>query len=209
MKKLLCTAVILASTSVALAQNKNFEGFSGSVGLAYTTLGTDFTNFKTAAGRSYTVRTEDSKHVTPQIGLEYTGHVDGNFFLSVGADYQFGKGKTANVFFDGTKIDDTYKGSLKARLYVAPAVAVDNSTLAYFKLGFTSVKADWSDGSSGSEKVKTFGVGVKFLADEKGNYFAEWNSINGKRKSRVDESGNTYALKPTGSTFIFGYNAKF
>jgi hypothetical protein len=210
MKKLIVAALAVLVAAGASAQNKRFEGMSGSVALSYTTIGSDITDFVSGqSGRSYTVRVEDSKHLAPQIGLEYTGHVDGNFYVSVGADYQSGKGKTAKLFFDGEAITDTVKGSLGARWYVAPSVTLDEETLAYFKLGFTKVKGHYNDGTVGSDKVRTYGLGVKFLADEKGNYFAEWNTFSGKKKSRIDEDGNTFKTKGTGSMLVFGYNAKF
>ncbi len=210
MKNLIVAALAVLVAAGASAQNKRFEGMSGSVALSYTTIGSDITDFVSGqSGRSYTVRAEDSKHLAPQIGLEYTGHVDGDFYVSVGADYQFGKGKTSKIFFDGTAIPDTFRGSLGARWYVAPSVTLDEKTLAYFKLGFAKVKGHYNDGSVASDKVRTYGLGVKFLADEKGNYFAEWNTFSGKKKSRFDQERNTYSSKGTGSMFVFGYNAKF
>ena len=151
MQKNLAAAIVLVGASLslsALAQGRNFEGFSVALN-----------------GNSASVMTEVS-----QSGLsDKFGDTSQNFILqaaygvSMGGSGVLGLGGTYTLadFNAGSVLGGTFKGKDMYSLYVEPGFLVNSATMVYAKAAYLNMKGEASGtGVSGSENFDGLGYGA-------------------------------------------------
>jgi opacity protein-like surface antigen len=150
------TAIIAcAAATNVLAQAKNFAGPSLAINGAYTGTNTDVTYGTTtlSLGQNDFVYGGD---------LSYSFPVDNNFFIALGATYDFSKTKAGHIGAGASAInlslDEHYS------FYVQPSYALNNTSAVFAKLGYhnaegiISVSYD-SQTASGTKDFSGWGYG--------------------------------------------------
>ena len=173
-----------AATSV-LAQAKNFAGTGIGVSGSYTGGKIDLSNGSTHVhlGENSTVLGAD---------LNYSFPVDNNFFIAVGATYDFGKTKVGSLSDASDKLAFTMDEHYS--LYVQPSYAVSNNTALFAKLGYHEAEgkiAVTSGSGYGASATADFsgwgyGFGIKTLLSNNVYIQAEAGLIQYDKETKSD-----------------------
>lgn len=216
MKKItwLSAALLVATTSATHAESV-FEGFSGNVGVAYQNYNTEFSNFRSQNGTVFNIAPDESTGAVGKLGLDYAWFLSPITNISVGATYSTNYGSAKPITItrpDGTVVPDdgTMKMKQKMSIYVAPGLLINESTLAYVKLGYTNIDSQDETATVYGTSAYSYGVGGKFALDNKSFAYVEANYLAGKKSNFVSAtSGSTFTIKPTGYELVVGYGFKF
>lgn len=195
MKKLLIAAAMAATfvSPQAFAQAKNFEGFSLLGGLNVANSKYDF-NANAGSTSFSTAKTATNLQLQAEYGFAVSNNVLLGLGLTVGlGDLSFGTPPTAT---DEVKLKDN------ASVYIAPGVALSDSTLLYAKLASTSGTA--SSNGTASLSGLGYGVGARFLSGK--NMFFQVEYVYNKFDDKTNGSGTA---QPNSSAFAFGVGYKF
>lgn len=195
MKKLLIASAIAAASfsPQAFAQAKNFEGFSVLGGLTAANSKYDFN-----ANPGSTSFSTSKTAANVQLQAEYGFAVSNSVVLGLGimaglGDLSFGTPPTAT---DEVKLKDNLS------VYIAPGVALSNSTLLYGKLASASATA--SSNGTASLSGLGYGIGARFLTGK--NMFLQAEYVYTKFD---DKSNSTGTAQPNSAAFSFGIGYKF
>jgi opacity protein-like surface antigen len=179
--------------SNAMAQAKNFEGFSvgGSIGLVKSGY----------EGRlnGVTLGVNDND-VLASIQLDYTHPVSSNAVIGFGATLGLSEVKSGSV---GTT---SLKSNNISTFYVSPGIATSDTTLIFGKLGLVKTTGTSNTAGSTSEDFNGVwvGAGVRVLLSKNAYVQAEYGQANFNSK----ESGGV-SYNPTMSGFNVGVGYKF
>jgi len=178
-----------AQTNV-LAQAKNFAGAGIALSGSYAGGTLELSNSTTSVnvGENTTLLGAD---------INYSFPVDGNFFIGIGATYDFGKTKVGSLTESGDKLAFTVKDHYSA--YIQPSYAVSSNTALFAKLGYNEGKGQLTVTSGtgyGASVSKNFsgygyGFGVKTLVNNNTYVQAEAGLIQYDK-----ETSGTVGFKP-------------
>jgi len=201
------SALALGVSLPGFAQTSKFEGLSANVGLGYQSIKPKFDNVtdnNTPTG-SYTSTTSTGSGLIGKVGVEYTWALTSKYVVSAGLDYGLNYGKNSDVeiyrattgAFVGS---DRTKVKQNAGISISPGMLIDNTTLAYIKLGYTATtsKAE-SDGATESGNAYVLGLGAKFLQANDYFVYTGLDYLAGKKKTITgqlngDSKGSGYTL---------------
>lgn len=195
MKKLLIASAIAATSfsPQAFAQAKNFQGFSVLGGLNVATSKYDF-NANPGSTSFSTSKTATNVQAQAEYGFAVSNSVLVGVGVTLGlSDLSFGTPPTAT---DEVKLKDN------ASVYVAPGLALSESTLLYGKLA--SVSGTASSNGTASLSGLGYGIGARFLTGKNVFFQAEY------LYTKFDDKSNTSGTaKPESGAFSFGVGYKF
>lgn len=200
MKKLAIAAAITVIASSAMAQASNFTGWSAGANLNFVSASVDLdisgTGFKQG---------DASQNFSLQAAHGFA--IDSKSVLTLGGTYSIGNMKAGSVHDsngDGYEI----KGKNMYSVYVEPGYLVSDTTLAYGKLAYSSMKGELSvsTGDTGSETFKGFGygAGIRTMLDK--TTFIQVEVVQTKYDSKSD-GGLT--AKPSATVGSIGFGVKF
>jgi outer membrane immunogenic protein len=156
MKKLLIASAIVATffAPQAFAQAKNFEGASLTANLNFANTTSDVTS---------TVFNGSSTESAQNLGLQgqYNFPIGQSFVLGVGMTLGLGDLKAGTFNVSGTTI--TIKQKESYSFYIAPGMAISDTTLLYGKIAAISAKFEATGNSTTANTASGtgFGVGVQ------------------------------------------------
>jgi len=198
------TAIIsCAAATNVLAQAKNFAGPSLAINGSYVggSVNTSVSTTSIGSGDNTTVIGGD---------ISYTFPVDNNFFIALGATYDFGKTKAGSLKDDEDSL--TFSLDKHYSYYIQPGYAVNNNTAVFAKLGYNEAEgklAVTTTGNYGASFTKDFsgwgyGFGIKSLLSN--NVFIQAEA--GYVKYDTEKSG-TVSFKPEVVTGTISVGYKF
>lgn len=200
MKKLAIAAAMTVIASSAMAQASNFAGWSAGANLNLASASTDLTisgvNFKQG---------DVSQFVNLQAAHGFA--IDSKSVLTVGGTYSIGKMK-AGAIHDSNGDGYEIKAKNMYSLYVEPGYLVSDTTLAYGKLAYSSMKGELtvSTGDSADETFKGFGygAGIRTMLDK--TTFIQVEVVQTKYDSKTD---GALTAKPAATVGSIGFGIKF
>jgi opacity protein-like surface antigen len=206
--KICCTLALLASvaTTPALSQTKNFAGPSIALGAATSAgttkakdVGDEYVAFDSEYGRI--------NNFIYSADVSYNFPSSGNFFLGIGATYDFNKTDAGSqkLIFGPVVLTDlgvdsassTVKGKISDHwsLYIQPSYLINNTTAFFGKFGYHEAKLDLSpsveiDGTtvglptaSKSTTGYGYGLGLKTLFSDNAYVQIEAEQVDFKAKT--------------------------
>ncbi|APW42667.1 outer membrane protein [Rhodoferax saidenbachensis] len=183
----------------AFAQAKNFEGLSLAFSVNATGNKID-TNYSAGGFSGNDDLTTHSNILSSQ--LQYNFSIGDKFVLGTGASMGHGMLLVATFIPTGEaiKLKDTYS------IYLAPGVAIGDSTLLYAKLAAVSAKTTFAEGSNISGTG--YGVGIQYFANQNVFYQVEFlqNKYEEKAHSYV---GYNFVDTYTTNALLVGVGYKF
>ncbi len=197
MKKTLLAAAVLCTcfASQAFAQDKNFEGFSVGINANSVRTSTD------ASGATFTASASKTSS-NASLQANYGFALSDSFVLGVGATVGLGDLDAGSTTVLGLPV------SLKSKnLYainVEPGYLVSNTTVAYAKIAYQSMKGEVQMTGGGTQDFHGtgYGLGVRTMLDK--NLYLQFEA------SQVDYnaasiSGVSYRPKQTTASIGIGY----
>ena len=160
-----------------------FEGWQVSAGVDSTNAkltGGEYANLNSGADQGYGASDAANRQTGMKLGVSY-GVGSGSFLTTFGADFITGKNTISNsvVSPNGNGGPNSISANHRFDLYVAPGYKINPDTVAYAKLGYTSLATgnvtDTSSGASvgsgpGSNGL-IYGLGFKQKFDHNSPYF--------------------------------------
>jgi opacity protein-like surface antigen len=147
---------LIAMPTFAFSQAKNFAGPSLAIYGGYTGANTDVTYTTTtlSLGQNDTVYGGDLSFGVP---------IDNNFFVSIGATYDFDKIKAGRIGAGASSINLTLDKHYS--FYVQPSYAINNTSAIFAKLGYHNAEGKISvsydeQTASGTKDFKAWGYGL-------------------------------------------------
>lgn len=147
------------------------------------------------------------------IDLSYTKAVYTNWLLGAGLTYDFNKTDFLDYKSDGVSV--SFEGKNHYSVYVQPMYALNDSTVAFGKLGYHSITAsleatvDGAGAASNKHHYRGFGVGggVKFLTTSQVFVQLEAQMVNFGKWTQTYGPGATQSdtLKSLSSMITVGY----
>lgn len=211
MKKIFAVALIAAASSAAFAQTSKFEGWSATIGLGYQSAKPKYSDLTDTQNRAMTAEAGNSNGLVAGIGLEHGWALSSKYVLTAGLDYglNYGGKGDINVYRGGALVGtERFQAKQETRIFLAPGWLIDNSTLGYFKLGYSKNKSKAeSDGQTETTNAYTYGLGAKFMQSDDSFIYTEFNILQGKKEHFTgDISGD---VKGGGYNIVVGYGKRF
>ncbi len=200
MKKLIIASALSAAfvSPAVFAQASNFAGFYGQVGIGYeyNTVNSSgpnyFTNGTDVVPNYYSPNSSSSSNFSSSLGAGFGLAITDRILLSIGVEYQPTTSDTGvfNIDFgaggatEGSIAGNYYGIKNRYGIFLSPGYAIDDTKLAYLKVGYTSqevnVTTTLADGSrllKSGQSVDGFlvGLGYKQLINKNIYFFAEAN----------------------------------
>ena len=206
--KLLLAIATSLIAGPAMAQSA-FEGFNFQVGTGYNSYSPKISD---VAG-AYTISADTATNIALRAGLGYTAALGNNFNLGGLIEYDFINSKNALVNFQNNNVKSD-SGTLnsqqknKITFSVLPGIEINQTTMAYAKLGYSTFKTELTDGYGGTSQQQqgsyNFGLGFKKLIDKNIYVFGEGNfsTFADKSDASINYGGKSYNL-------ILGLGYKF
>ena len=132
--KALLAIVAVSASSIALAQNKNFTGFSAGVNANFADSKAEYSGTGVGPTAQKTNQTDQNASLQGQYGFG----ISDKFVVGLGVTYGIGelKAGTNSVAGVSSKLKDVYS------INIEPGYVVSASTLAYAKVAFASAKGE-------------------------------------------------------------------
>lgn len=172
--------VSLAIISFPAFAQSAFEGFYGQIATGYennsvANTGLTMTDPATPSdGLAFPGGNNPTSSTAPiVIGLGYNHTLSSSFLMGFGVDYSVLQTNVGNSWINGANSGEVnYKVSNRLNLFVTPTYIVDNSAIAYAKIGYSTqtVKAQYTNGAesangssmgSGNASGYVLGLGYK------------------------------------------------
>jgi opacity protein-like surface antigen len=173
-------------STLASAQSKNFEGFAVGLNAGY-----DSTATKVTLASGFKMNGFGQSNFTSNLNGSYTFAIDEKITLGLSGTYNLSDSKIytedAGGLFTGTNV---LKLKSQYSINIEPGYVLNETTLAYFKLGYHSADYNVSTTTKSTSGVG-YGVGVKYLISP--NLYANLEFI------KVDYSSTALGTS-TGST---------
>ena len=204
MKKLLLALFTTAFTNAVMAQS-TFEGFYGQIATGYENntvksgtsndnVGTTFTNPSVSSGAAPLI-----------IGAGYNFNVNPKYTLGLGVDYSLfstNSGTITSITSTPNVLPNTAytKVSNRYNIYVMPGYVIDETKLAYLKVGYSNQKvedfATLNNVSLGSTNVSGYilGVGYKQMIGGGIYAFGEANYMNYSNGTLIYRESGGYSF---------------
>jgi len=135
------SALVLCQASHA--QVSKFEGLTATAGLGYQSTTTKISNLIGSDAATHTASADASTSLIGNVGVEYGWALSEKSIISVGLDYNLGKGKDVTPTFDGSvATTSAVNAQQNYRMSVSSGWLVNQDQLAYVKLGLVNVKSE-------------------------------------------------------------------
>jgi len=212
MKKLLVTAAVAGLVGTANAQSA-FEGFYGQVGVGYESISANPTGGRSRAGTAYTSSMSDTNSVNASVGIGNYFSITPTFLLGIGAEYSPLASSKANYTVNASGSLSTGKWSKKDSysVFLSPAYAIDKSSLAYAKLGYTglTLKDEPTSGASSDTNYNGYMLGLGYRQVVQGGLYGFIETNYAQYGSKTDGNGATGSTKPKSMNVMLGVGYKF
>lgn len=176
--KVLMTVVAVSASSLALAQNKNFTGFSAGANV-------NFANSKTETifiGGGSAQASENAQNASLQ--GQYGFGISDKFVIGLGVTYGLGELKAGTVTFGGAPVSRKLKDQYS--INIEPGYVVSASTLAYAKVGFQGAKGESSVSNTGAMLTGYgYGIGFRTMLTPKLYLQGEYQQISFDKKNEI------------------------
>lgn len=212
MKKLLVIAAATAFVGAANAQSA-FEGFYGQFGVGYESMSQNPTGGLSSSGATYTSTSDKSNSANISVGIGNYFSITPTFLLGVGAEYNPLPGSKTNYTITSGGTTDPGKWSKKSsyNIFLSPAYAIDKSSLAYAKLGYTGATLKDEPTGEASENInyKGYMLGLGYKQIVQGGLYGFIETNYAQYNSKNDGNGATGSTKPKSMNVMFGVGYKF
>lgn len=200
------TMVFMSSTAIA---NNSFDGFYGQLAVGYGH--EELSNAQVVSSAIGGVTLDQTKsnprrtNFNSEIGLGYYKSVSNHFLLGIGASYspQSQNLNTYTVASPGQpSLNGGYKTLNRYSLFLSPAFSVNDSGMAYLKLGYTGQTIKGYTGflnsmPSQQQSGYIIGAGYKHLISNSVFIFGEANYVSyTKTNSTFSYGGNLLTVSP-------------
>lgn len=176
--KALLAVVAVSASSLALAQNKNFTGFSAGANV-------NFANSKVeviALGVGSAQASESAQNASLQ--GQYGFGISDKFVVGLGVTYGLGELKAGTGTYGGAPISGKLKDQYS--INIEPGYVVSASTLAYAKVAFQAAKGESSVINNGVMLTGYgYGIGFRTMLSPKLYLQGEYQQINFDRKNVI------------------------
>ena len=156
--KALLAIVAVSASSIALAQNKNFTGFSAGVNANFANSKADFT--VTGVGSASSSQSDQNASLQGQYGFG----ISDKFVVGLGLTYGIGELKAGTISGGGSSVSSKLKDMYS--INIEPGYVVSASTLVYGKVAIQNAKgeltATGTGGGTASGNLTGTGFGVGF-----------------------------------------------
>ena len=219
----LALACLSGASASALAQNA-LAGFYGQVGIGYERTNTSNNSVVSSAGGSSvslnpTGSNPHRSNFAGAIGIGLYVPIHADFLLGLGAEYEPLSQQTSSytVASPGqASLNGSYKVSNRYNLFFSPAIAVNQTGLAYAKVGFTGQTLQGNSGflSPLNQNQTGYSLGLGYRQVIQGGLygFIEANYYSYSKPNAGITSGNTtYAVNPGVSVYngLIGVGYRF
>jgi hypothetical protein len=212
MKKLLVAFAVAGLVGTANAQSA-FEGFYGQVGVGYESISTNATAGRSRDGVAYTTSYSDANSLNASVGIGNYFSITPTFLLGIGAEYSPLAGSKANNTTNAAGDISTGKSWKKDSysVFLSPAYAIDKSSLAYAKLGYTglTIKDQPTSGASTNTNYKGYMLGLGYRQVVQGGLYGFIETNYAQYGSKTDSDGATGSTKPKSMNVMLGVGYKF
>jgi len=221
MKKVLL-AVLCATSGLAFADSKTFEGFSIDASTGYQKTERDSASTATAITGGVTSvlplssSSNDDSNINLILGSSYNYAINNDYLLGIGFDYDFLDHDMGGPILGNDPTRNTTKFDLSEAMtfYLKPQFMITDKSQVYAKLGYIRAKVKMTDSapdfvSSKKESVDGYSIGAGY-AHMIGNNISLFVEANYLNYGKEDVGGN-YAQAPTFislPTDIDAYNGK-
>ncbi|MBU3542489.1 outer membrane beta-barrel protein [Polynucleobacter sp. MWH-Loch1C5] len=213
MKKTALALALLATTGVAQAQSKNFEGAFGTFGVASVSNSLS-TTLNNGRGASLGLKSGDTGTTTTVSG-GYNFILDDKFLVGLSASYDLSNVKAGTI--SGAQdsqgaFDLTAKMKNHWAIAVEPGYAFSNNAMGYLKLSYNKAKGELAYGDSTlSTKFNGVGLGVgtRIFLDKNLFLQVEGEQISYSSKTWTYANGESESYKPKSTIARFSIGYKF
>lgn len=150
--KALLAIVAVSASSIALAQNKNFTGFSAGVNANFADSKAEYSGTNVGPTAVKSNKSDQNASLQGQYGFG----ISDKFVVGLGVTYGIGELKAGTVSGVDSKTKDMYTVNLE------PGYVVTPSTLVYAKVAYASAKVESSGGAIASANLTGNGYGIGF-----------------------------------------------
>lgn len=199
-------SLVLVNTGTAIADSANFAGPYVGVSVSGYGMSLDGEAVSTSGG----VTENDSVPLgatTPISGIEvgYAFPLGDGFLIDLGGQYFTGEAKLDHVGDDSDGLRDvSFKIDNMRRFYIAPTIALSDTSSVYIKAGLTEADVTVSgdvqspgnlSGSSWAMGTRTVLESGIFIRTEAG--YTEYNGLSTSGKGTSVQTTTTYSAEPT------------
>ena len=154
--KALLAIVAVSASSLALAQNKNFTGFSAGVNVNFANTTAEFSGTNVGATPIKNSKSDQNGALQAQYGFG----ISDKFVVGLGLTYGIGELKAETGGTARAKLKDMYS------INIEPGYVVSARTLVYGKVAFQNAKGEITQGAATASDNLTgtgFGIGFRFM----------------------------------------------
>ena len=156
--KALLAIVAVSASSIALAQNKNFTGFSAGVNANFADSKVEYSGTGTV-GAAATKSSQGDTNASLQ--AQYGFGISDKFVVGLGLTYGIGELKSGS-FSPAAGVSISSKLKDMYSINIEPGYVVTPSTLVYAKVAYASAKGESTGNLVGSTNLAGYGVGLGF-----------------------------------------------
>ena len=173
--KALLAIVAVSASSLALAQNKNFTGFSAGANV-------NFANSTAEVSGTGVVPTQKGSESAQNGSLQgqYGFGINDKFVIGLGVTYGLGELKAGTTTQGSAKLKDQYS------INIEPGYVVSATTLAYAKVAFQGAKEEASLNNTGAMLTGYgYGIGFRTMLSSKLYLQGEYQQISFDKKNVI------------------------
>lgn len=195
--KALLAIVAVSASSLALAQNKNFTGFSAGVNVNFADSKAEYSG--TGVGPTSQKSSQGDQNASLQ--AQYGFGINDKFVVGLGVTYGIGELKAGTVAGVSSKAKDIYSVNIE------PGYVVSPSTLAYAKVTFANAKGEGSGiGFNNSANISGTGVGIGFRTMLTSNLYLQGEYVQTSYDKKNVTTGVDLKADSGAATIGIGYN---
>lgn len=164
----------MACFSPFIFAQSGFQGFYGQIATGYENNSVSNTSLTMNNSSNFPGGNNPTSSTAPiVIGLGYNHVIASAFLMGLGVDYSVLQTNVGNSWINGANSGEVnYKVSNRLNLFVTPGYIIDNSAIAYAKIGYSTqtIKAQYTNGAdsangssmgSGNASGYVLGLGYK------------------------------------------------
>lgn len=195
--KALLAIVAVSASSFALAQNKNFTGFSAGVNANFADSKAEYSGTGVGANSQKSNQSDQNASVQAQYGFG----ISDKFVVGLGVTYGLGELKAGTI---GGVV--TSKAKDISSINIEPGYVLSASTLAYAKVAFASAKGEAPGGFVGSTNLSGTGLGIGFRTMLMGNWYLQGEYVQTNYDKKNVAAGFDIKADSNSASIGIGYN---
>ena len=195
--KALLAIVAVSASSFALAQNKNFTGFSAGVNANFADSKLEYSGTNVGATQK-----SNQSDQNASVQAQYGFGISDKFVVGLGVTYGLGELKAGTVPAGvSTKTKDI------SSINIEPGYVLSASTLAYAKVAFVNAKGESAGGGFvGSSNVSGTGLGIGFRTMLMGNWYLQGEYVQTNYDKKNVAAGVDIKADSNSASIGIGYN---